>query len=163
MITMGSDDRFRIEITEYWKSGEGSVLFIGLNPSTKFSGGLVTRCINLAKDWGYCSVHIMNLFPYRTPDPSALFRFYKDTKEISLRNDTEIRRVASEVKLIVACWGDLGTFKNQDRRIKMFLWLDKHQIHHLGLTKQGNPRHAAYVERGVKPILWNPLEINSNG
>jgi hypothetical protein len=47
----------------------------------------------------------------------------------------------------------------QDRRIiTMFRLNGIHEIYHLGLTAQGNPRHAAYVEKGAKPILWK--EIN---
>lgn len=151
-VIMTKDNKYRFDLFEHWDDKKGYVLFIGLNPSTRFSGGLVTRCRNLAKEWGYGGIHVMNLFAFRTPSPNILFK--QGNPEGHPVNAREILRVAKSAKLIVACWGNLGTFKDQDNKIIMLLSLNGHDLYNLGLTQQGNPKHAAYVEKGVKPQLW---------
>lgn len=144
--------KHRYDLWERWDYKKPWVLFIGLNPSTKFNGGLVTRCKNMAKEWGYGGVHIANLFSYRTKSPKELFHEkYPTDKE----NDKKLKELIKEAELIVACWGNLGTFERRDEQIKVLIHLMGKDIHHLGLTIYDCPRHAAYVERGVKPILWN--------
>jgi len=69
MIVVSKDWKHRFDLWEMWNYNKPFVLFIGLNPSTRFNGGLVTRCKNLAKEWNYGGVHIVNLFSYRTSSP----------------------------------------------------------------------------------------------
>ena len=72
----------------------------------------------------------------------------------------KIKELIPKAGLIVACWGNLGTFKDRDRQIIIMTHLLERQLHHLGLTQTGCPKHAAYVEKGVKPILWNEIKKN---
>ena len=159
MIVVSKDWKHRFDLWEMWDYKKPFVLFIGLNPSTRFNGGLVTRCKNLAKEWGYGGTHIVNLFSYRTSSPKELAKYHHPNDGA---NDKKIKELVEEAGLIVACWGNLGVFKDRDRKIKMLIYSMGKEIHHLGLTQYGCPRHAAYVRKGVKPILWRE-KVNKTG
>lgn len=157
MILISKDWKHRYDIWEIWDYEKDFILFIGLNPATRFSGGLVTRCKNLAKDWKYGGVHIVNLFSYRTTNPKELFKQKYLTNEV---NDNRIKELIKEAGLIVACWGNLGKFKNRDLEVIAMINSENKEIYSLGLTQLGYPCHAAYVKRGVKLILWNGIKKN---
>ncbi|WP_185968118.1 DUF1643 domain-containing protein [Thalassotalea sp. PS06] len=62
-------------IATCYGGNEPIILFIGLNPSAadeKRNDPTITRCINIAKDWGYGGVLMTNLFAYCAVRPSEM-------------------------------------------------------------------------------------------
>jgi hypothetical protein len=88
-------------------------MFIGLNPSTADEvedDRTIRRCISYAKQWGYGGIIVANLFAYRTPSPAEMM---VSTDPVGPENDRWLRDLAHQPSLIVAMWGNSGTFRNR--------------------------------------------------
>jgi len=139
--------RYRYALTREWGDG-GTVMFVGLNPSTadnKVDDPTVRRCIGFARGWGYGKLVLVNLFGYRTTDPSKLA---KVADPIGPGNDRWISEFLESVDLIVAAWGRNGRLR--DRHVELLRLLPRPYC--LGITKSGLPKHPLYLPRDLKPI-----------
>lgn len=68
------------------------MVFIGLNPSTadeEMDDPTIRKCINFAKGWGYGEIIMVNLFAFRSTDPSLLIR---DENPVGPDNDSYIQK-----------------------------------------------------------------------
>lgn len=132
-------------------SDRGAVMFIMLNPSTateRANDPTIERCERRARMMGYSGLRIVNLFAYRATRPADL-RAAADP--VGPDNDAFLLRWMEEAALTLAAWGVHGTFKDRDRAV-----LDRVHgpLFHLGLTKEGHPRHPLYVPYATGPTLW---------
>lgn len=127
------------------------VMFIGLNPSTA-DGDLddptIRRCVGFARGWGYDTLCMTNLFALRATDPRVMLR---SPNPIGPENDWTLAHLAAGAGLIVAAWGGHGTHRNRDEHVRRLI---KRPMHHLGLTKGGQPKHPLYLESTVQPTTW---------
>lgn len=148
--------KYRYSLIREWGglfSNNLSIMFIGLNPSTAdatLDDPTIRREINFAKAWGYSGLYKVNLFGYRSTDPKKL----KDVEDpIGPENDDYIINIGKSNKVgrIVAAWGTLGTFKNRDKTVKAFF----DEIYHLGLTKDGHPKHPLYLSKNTQLERWS--------
>lgn len=95
--------RYRYYLKRLWSS-EGEIgAFLCANPSKAdhlLSDDTVSRCSNLAVQWGWGGFYILNLYPHYSTNPALVER----TVETDKRNAQYIARVASEVRtLVLAC------------------------------------------------------------
>jgi hypothetical protein len=131
------------------------VIFIGLNPSTadaKTDDPTIRRCIVFAKDWGFTSLIMVNLFAFRATDPKVMARA---ADPIGPENDATLRQFADmpEPAICIAAWGVGGGLLGRDAQVrKMFP-----RLHVLRLTKGGHPAHPLYLPKTLKPTLWPDL------
>ena len=111
---MSPDRRYR-----YWLEAEVSgsdervCMFLMLNPSTADatkSDPTVSTCKRFARDWGYGTVRVCNLFALRSPYPKAI-RESRDP--VGAENDEWILRSARGSAVIVCAWGNHGTLLNR--------------------------------------------------
>jgi len=136
--------------------GKGVCCFVMLNPST--ADGMqddptIRRCIGFAKSWGYDTLSVRNLFPWRATDPKALF--HTEALTGGNRGDSELL-TACTADLVVVAWGTnvplgrdqfaLGLFRNCFPDVALYC---------LGTTKRGHPRHPLYVNADTQPILFS--------
>jgi hypothetical protein len=141
---------YRYQLSRIWDDSLPRCLFAGLNPS-KADGSqddpTVRRMIGFARDWGYGGLFVVNLFAFRATDP-------KDMKTaidpIGPENDDYIRRLTLYCDITIAAWGCHGD--HLGRANQVIPWL--RNLHHLGLTKSGHPRHPLYLPKDTKPIRW---------
>lgn len=149
-----SDDRkYRYALGRIWEPGAHKTLVvIGLNPSTADEtedDPTIRRCIGFAKSFGCGGLTMLNLFGFRSTDPKGL-RSCADP--IGPENDlTLLSARMQENTTIVAAWGAHGSYLHRDREVrKMF----NGQLHHLGFTKDGHPRHPLYLRSDTPIALW---------
>lgn len=121
------------------------VQFIGLNPSTADEtqdDPTIRRCIDFATRWGYGVMCMTNLFAFRATQP-------EDMKEaadpLGPENMQWLKIVAREADLIVAAWGNHGSFNRQSRTLLKVLMDMDLKIHCLRVTQSGQPEHPLYV------------------
>lgn len=150
--TITDDGRHRLVLGRLWDRSLGRVLFCMLNPSTAdadVDDPTIRRCIGFARTWGYGSLIVVNLFSLRATDPREL-------KKVTLYdaigpdNAMGIHEELGVVDLAIAAWGVHGTLGMQNREVR-----DLGHWHHLGLTKDGHPRHLLYLRSTVTPEPWD--------
>ena len=115
---ISEDKIYRYTLSRTWDSTKPTVLFIGLNPSIadeNVDDPTVTRCINFAKNWGYGTLLMANLFAYRTTYPKEI---YLIDDPIGKDNDYYLLECVKQSDLIIACWGNNGTYMDREKSLK---------------------------------------------
>lgn len=151
--SFSADMQYRYGLTRQWGTG-GMVLFILLNPSTAdaiVDDPTVRRCIAFARAWGYGGVYVLNIFAFRSTDPKALRR---TPDPIGAQNDHALSSYAGFSSLHVAAWGVHGALWERGRAVRDTLGVLGYELHHLGLTQGGHPRHPLYLPKSTKPEVW---------
>lgn len=134
---------------------KGEVVFIMLNPSTANaleSDNTVTRCMNFARDWGYNTLQVLNLYAYRSPYPKDLIAAGYD---VGPDNNHWLELALKAHKSVICAWGNGA----QESRVQYFLERAaayNTELLCLGLTENGSPRHPLYVKKNTGLTLWAP-------
>jgi len=148
--------KYRYTLTREWDVTKGKIVFIMLNPSTadaEFDDPTIRRCINFAKDWGYGSLTVGNLYAYRTSSPEVLFA-RNNTVEENKINDEWLKTICYTNAVILA-YGAKKLSINRARQVMETLSdITMIGLYHLGLSKDGYPRHPLYLPGDTKPIKW---------
>lgn len=155
--------RYRLERDLATRWERKRVLFVMLNPSTadwRNDDPTIRRCLGFARSWGYDALDVGNLFAFRSTKP-----VYLQTADdpIGEENDFHLQDMAEDAALVVAAWGAFPR--------KLFAWRiakvtqmlrTVREIHCLGLTTTGDPRHPLYVPAETMPVLWqSPLPLGT--
>ncbi|AQQ52180.1 DUF1643 domain-containing protein [Planococcus lenghuensis] len=137
-----------------WEQGEGTVTFVMLNPSIgdeERCNPTMKRCVDFARDWGYRSMQVVNLFSYISVKPTGLLEV---DDPVGAENDAHIVEAAAGSDLVVFAWGaKYGDISGRDREVARLL--AEYPLHCIGKTKQGHPRHPLYLKKDLKPIVFN--------
>lgn len=141
--------QYRYTLVRVWDERLPKVMFVGLNPSVadaERDDFTLKRCVAYARDWGYGGVLIGNLFAYRSTDPRAL----KNARDpIGPENDIWLKRLADESEIVVAAWGNHGTFMHRGEAVRKLV----PRLHYLALTQKGEPHHPRGLPNELKPRL----------
>lgn len=146
------DGVYRYLLTRDWSEEQEvlkTVTFVGLNPSTAdaiHDDPTIKRCIAFSKAWGFNRLFMVNLFAYRATNPSDMKKAPDPEGEF---NPSIVWSASDAADITVAVWGVHGAFKEQGKRYLTGL----KNLHHLGLTKDGFPKHPLYLRADVKPTL----------
>lgn len=127
------------------------VQFIGLNPSTADEtkdDPTIRRCIGFAKAWGYGALCMTNMFAFRATDPAVM---KQQENPVGEHNHSTLLKCASKAGIVIAAWGTHGTFRNHDLNVKQWMSSIGVQLYHLGLSKDGHPKHPLYLKADIKP------------
>jgi hypothetical protein len=132
----------------------GYVQFIGLNPSTADEtqdDPTIRRCIQFAKDWGYGSLCMTNLFAFRATDPKVMKACDCPIGE-SYTNDLHIYRIAEKAGMVICAWGRDGNYMERGKFVVARLKeVAEKKLHHLGLNSDGTFKHPLYLRADTKP------------
>lgn len=147
-------------IREVNAAGNGCCAFAMLNPSTADEVApdpTVSKCMRLAKRWGYRFLIVVNIFAWRDTDPEGM---KVQADPIGPDNDQAIHDVVQLCNGSVICaWGNHGAHLARGARIKRELLAAGIRLYHLGLNDNGSPRHPlsrgkGHVPEDVVPVEW---------
>ncbi len=141
--------QYRYVLRRFFSSGHGVCNFLMLNPSTADEvqdDPTIRRCIGFARAWGYRELVITNLFAYRATDPQEMKRH---PTPVGADNDSHLLHESGRADVVIAAWGTHGTFLARDGDVLKFLRVP---LHHLGLTKDGHPKHPLYLRSDLQPV-----------
>jgi len=144
--------KYRFALWRTWDDSKPYVMFVGLNPSTadeNIDDPTLTRCINYAKIWGFGGVCMANIFAFRATQP-AVMKAAKDP--VGPKNNEWLKALASDAGLIIAAWGNDGSYLMRSQEIRELL----PNIHCLKMNKSGEPAHPLYQKADLQPV---PMSI----
>ena len=153
-----SDDRkYRYILRRQWDESLPECMFIGLNPSTADEvqdDPTIRRCIGFARDWGYGTLWMGNIFAYRATDPKDM-KAHEELPEAKAMNELCLLSMAARSDLIVLAWGNHGTYKNRGQEVLGLLGgcdSSLNNIKCLKVTKQNQPSHPLYLPKNSEPL-----------
>ena len=145
---------YRYELTRIWDGAARRALFLMLNPSTateRANDPSVERCERRARRLGFGALRVCNLFAWRATNPKAL----RDLEDpVGGGNDDAIRDGSRWADMIICAWGVHGAYRDRGPLIEARLRADGMTLHHLGLSKDGLPRHPLYIPYHWQPESW---------
>ena len=130
---------YRYELHRIWDKSKPKVLFIMLNPSTADAmndDATTIRCVNYAKRWGFGSMMIGNIYPYRAKSPRRLtaWKTFGERYSVFKENQQHVEMMIDTADLIVCAWG--SNYQGIPK------WLEYYDLHYLELCKDGiTPKH----------------------
>jgi hypothetical protein len=138
---------YRYRLWREWLFGDGTCVFIMLNPSTATAEILdptVTRCVGFTKSWGYKRIEVLNLFAWRSTDPSVLPKL---ADPVGPSNMTWILDIATDpaTRQVICAWGKPGALAGQGDRVTRELQARGVQLWCLGTNGDGTPKHPLYL------------------
>jgi len=145
---LSSCRNYRFALWRTWDDSKPFAMIIGLNPSTADEvedDPTLTRCINLSKSWGYGGVCMTNLFAYRATTPSDM---KSQSDPIGANNDVWLAKLAKNAGIVVAAWGNDGSFLNRSSVVTNML----PNLHYLKMNKSGEPAHPLYLKADLTPV-----------
>jgi hypothetical protein len=158
------EDTYRYKLTIDLGSGKGSMLFIGLNPSTATeidNDPTIERVERRARDMGYRALIVCNIFAYRATDPKDMLGVGNPAGGST--NLEIILDAAKNASLILCGWGCHGAHLEQGKYVEEHLRKNDLLLHSLGLNKDQSPKHPLYIGYQVKPGAWSDNEGRERG
>ncbi len=136
-----SPDRiYRYRLWRRWGDGT-QMTFIGLNPSTadeNVDDHTIRKCIGFAKLHGCDAIEMLNLFALRERNPNLM---KKHLEPIGPDNNRFLTKFAREAKIVVACWGVHGSFRERSIHVIELFKNKGIKLSCFGMTQRGYPRH----------------------
>lgn len=144
---------YRYALAREWGDG-GRLLYVMLNPSTACelrNDPTVERCERRARALGFGAFRVVNIFANRATDPRDL----KAAPEpVGPENDVALRDGADWADRILCAWGAHGGHRGRGAEVEAMLRAEGRELWHLGLTRQGMPRHPLYISYECTFKLW---------
>ena len=139
---------YRYRLTRDLSGDQGTLLFIGLNPSPAdetHNDPTIRRCIGFAESWGFQRLVVANLFAYRATHPKDLKRA---VDPVGPENDDLLLQEAKRAQTVLLGWGAHGPHRG--RHTEVLHLLKTSPLHCLGVTKEGHPRHPLYLRADTR-------------
>ncbi|NQW19675.1 MAG: DUF1643 domain-containing protein [Chloroflexi bacterium] len=137
--------RYRYLLTREFGSGSTCV-FVMLNPSTADAAHddpTIRRCIGFAKREGYGRLEVVNLYGFRTSEPSVLF---VTSNPVGDDNDSTLLEAVSRAGLVIVAWGNHGaTDPERVRAVTELISRTGKAVKCFGFTSMNQPKHPLYL------------------
>ena len=149
---------WRYGLERRWGTG-APLLYVMLNPSTADetrNDPTIERCQRRAVRLGFGAMRIANLFAYRATRPQDLRRA---EAPVGPENDALVSEWHAEAGMTLAAWGVHGAYLGRGPAMAARL---AGPLHHLGLTRDGHPRHPLYLRNDAVPLCW-PVPMRYGG
>jgi len=147
-------ERYRYALDRVWSPEGGRAVFVMLNPSTATevqNDPTVERCERRARALGFGAFTVTNIFAWRETDPRAMRRA---EDPVGPGNDAAILAACDGAARVVCAWGTHGAHLGRGIAVETMLRGAGVPLFHLGLTKDGHPRHPLYIGYGTAPTPW---------
>jgi hypothetical protein len=147
-------EKYRYSLTRVWNDGGRKALFIMLNPSTATeiqNDPTVERCERRSRTLGFGAFRVTNIFAWRDTDPRKM---RAASHPIGPANDATILDSCPWADQVIAAWGTHGAHLDRGPQMLGLLRSANVPLFHLGLTKDGHPKHPLYISYSQHPQKW---------
>ena len=142
-------ERYRYLLRRSWNDRRMRALFIMLNPSTadaEIDDPTIRSCIRLMKALGFGSLEVINLYGWRTTDPSVLTTVQDP---VGPDNDRIAKGAINRCDILICAWGAhvaatqrVAPMLNMVRGVRPAVFC-------FGETRNGSPKHPLYIKSGT--------------
>ena len=142
---------YRYRLTRRWGDGR-ELAYIMLNPSRATEADndpTIERCQRRATALGFGAFTAVNLFAFCATDPRDL---KAHDAPVGAANNDVLMEVVERADMVLAAWGVHGAHLGRDAEVSRLL--SGRNLHVLGTTRDGHPRHPLYVPYAQQPITW---------
>lgn len=146
---------YRYSLRRIWQPEGRRVNFVMLNPSKADeirNDPTVERCEQRARRLGFGGFQVTNIFAWRDTDPQAMRRA---DRPIGPENDVVLIQAARQADQVIAAWGVHGAHLARGTAVAKLLVDAGCDLFHLGLSKDGHPRHPLYLPYARQPERWD--------
>lgn len=158
---------YRWTLTRDWAEGE-RICWVMLNPSDadhEIDDPTILRCIHFTRSWGYAGFTVVNLYPFRSPNPPRCKAWATDeeiaeaVQAVLLQNARIVGEHAQSAGVVVAAWGNNPWDDALLTATVEAILKERREIYCLGTTKHGAPKHPMArgqhrVPDDQQPVLW---------
>ena len=126
--------------------------YVLLNPSTadhEKNDPTVERCCRRAMKAGFGRVEILNIFAYRSTDPSVLYTL---DDPVGTENDAAIIEVVRDAELVICGWGTHGKLLGRGQQVLALLKNEGIRPFALAVNRDRSPCHPLYQKYSVIPV-----------
>lgn len=144
---------YRYLLRRVWDHRQPRALYIMLNPSTadaSVDDPTIRSCFRLARENGYGSFEVINLFGFRATDPDALATA---PDPIGPMNERVGAAAIARCDVAICAWGAHPMAARKSGFICDLIRSYRPAAYCFGTTKAGAPKHPLYIKSGT------PLQI----
>lgn len=152
--TYSNCENYRYSLIRIWDETAQRVNFVMLNPSKADeikNDPTVARCEARARYLGFGAFQVTNIFAWRDTDPHQMRRA---PAPVGPDNDDVLVQAALWADQVIAAWGVHGAHNARGKQVETLLRGAEISLCHLGLSKEGHPRHPLYLPYAKKPEVW---------
>ena len=153
-------EQYRYRLWREWDRSRPALAFIMLNPSTsdhQVNDPTITRCLQRALAGGkFGGLQVVNLFPLRSTDPDGLLTHLAPLGDRPDRNAGAIMDALDRCSMAICAWGAHKAARARAAEVMSIVRMCGHAnlLHHLGLNKDGSPKHPLYIAASTRPARF---------
>lgn len=155
---LSGDGRYRYTLGRVWDPSRPKLTFVMLNPSTADASEddpTIRKCRGFATRLGFGSLHVVNLFAYRSRDPDAMWAARHSGIDIIGPDNDEVLREAFAAGDAIAAWGANGRYdRNRVEFVTALARAAGSRLQALSTTKAGDPAHPLMLGYSCVPAPW---------
>jgi hypothetical protein len=149
---------YRYRLWREWDRSRPVIAFLMLNPSTAdhlADDQAIARCLARASDGKFGRLDVVNLFPLRAADPDELLT-HPHPLGPTRGNPTADRAIADTLErahTINCAWSAHPAAPARAADVMRLLAMlgACNRLYHLGLNKDGSPKHPLYIAATTRP------------
>jgi hypothetical protein len=146
---------YRYRLWREWDRVLPVIAFLMLNPSTaddQVDDPTITRCLARAVKGGYGRLDVVNLFALRASDPDVLLT-HADPLGPGSHAVTSVLEATGRASTVICAWGAHPAAAPRAVDVMHMLGVTgmDGKLCHLGLNKDGSPKHPLYVAASTHP------------
>lgn len=149
---------YRLRLWREWDKSLPRVAALMLNPSTAshlVTDATDTRIYTRAFAMGFGRYDIVNLYPLRSTDPDALLTHPDPIGPTrgDITADSAILDAISAASMVWCAWGAHPAAAVRAAEVMHLIRLTgmRNKLYHLGLNKDGSPKHPLYIAASMRP------------
>ena len=146
---------YRYRLWREWERRLPTLAFIMLNPSTAdhiTDDQTIIRCILRAIDGKFGRLEVANLFPLRATDPDDLLTHSDPLGPVGPA-DGAVLDTIERANLVICAWGAHSAAAPRAAEVMRIIRMTgmRNKLYHLGLNKDGSPKHPLYIAASTRP------------
>jgi hypothetical protein len=146
---------YRYRLWRQWDKTRPTIAFLMLNPSTAdhlTEDPTIKRCMSRAAAGNFGRLEVANLFPLRATDASALLTHPNPLGPVKTA-DGAVMDALDRASMVICAWGAHPAAASRAADLMHIFGIVgwRSRLYHLGVNKDGSPKHPLYIAASMRP------------